>query len=106
MGSSDDSQPQAESKYITKADCCRTTTGGCFRFFITFFIESFCFSDIDPVPSFSHSPKPFVWIDALTAKDRIKIIDQILGYISFCFESRAHLSHLFALTPKTIKFNR
>ena len=34
------------------------------------------------------------------------LIDQILSYISFCFEIRAHLGHLFAQPPKIIKFNR
>ena len=33
-----------------------------------------------------------------------KIIDQILSYISFYFEIRAHLAHLFAQTPKIMKF--
>ena len=33
---------------------------------------------------------------SLTVKVRKKIIDQILGCISFCFEIPAHLGHLFA----------
>ena len=35
-----------------------------------------------------------------------KIIGHILGYISFCFEIRTHLGHLFTQTLKIIKFNR
>ena len=35
-----------------------------------------------------------------------KIIDQILGYISFCIEIRAYLGHLFAWTPEINKFNK
>ena len=38
----------------------------------------------------------FLWKRPMTVEVRKKIIDQILGYISFCIEIRAHLGHLFA----------
>ena len=50
--------------------------------------------------------KSFLWKGPLTVKDRKKFIDQILSYISFCFEISAHLGHLFVEPPKIIKFNR
>ena len=43
--------------------------------------------------------KSFLWNVPLTVKIRKKIIDQILGYISFCFE-------FCAITPRIIKCNR
>ena len=40
--------------------------------------------------------KSFLWKGPPTVKVRKKIIDQMLGHISFCFEIRAHLVRLFA----------
>ena len=53
------------------------------------------FSEISPVPHiyFFHL-KSFLWKGPLTVKVRKKIIDQILGYISFCIEIRAYLGYL------------
>ena len=64
------------------------------------------FSEISPVPHiyFFHL-KSFLWKGPLTVKVRKKIIDQILGYISFCIEIRAYLGNLFARTPEINKFN-
>ena len=42
----------------------------------------------------------------MTVKVRKNIINQILGYINFCFEMRPHLVHLFAEIPKMVKINR
>ena len=53
------------------------------------------FSEIDPVPLYFFYLKSFLWKGPLTVKVRKKIIDQILGYISFCSEIRAQLGHLF-----------
>ena len=63
------------------------------------------FSDINPVLPYFFHLKSFLWKGPLTVKVRKKFIDQIFGYISFCFEIHAHLGHLFALTPKIIKFD-
>ena len=54
-------------------------------------------SEGTPVPAFFFSLKILsygrvVWQSNLEKK----IIDQILGYISLCFEIRAHLGHPFA----------
>ena len=54
------------------------------------------FSEINPVPPYFFHLKSFLWKGPLTVKVRKKIINQILGYISFCSEIRAHLGHLFA----------
>ena len=55
------------------------------------------YSEINPVPPyiFFHLTS-FIWKGPLTVKVRKKTSDQILGYISFCIEIRAHLGHLFA----------
>ena len=49
------------------------------------------FSEINLVPPYFFHSKFFLWQGPLTVKVRKKIIVQILGYISFCFEKRAHL---------------
>ena len=54
------------------------------------------FSEINPVPPHFFHLKSFLWKDSLAVKVRKTFIDQILSYISFCFEIRAHLGHLFA----------
>ena len=54
------------------------------------------FSDINPVPPYFFHLRSFLWKEPMTVKVRKTIIDQNLGYISFCFEVRAHLDHLFA----------
>ena len=54
------------------------------------------FSEINPVPLYFFPLKIFLWKGPLTVKVREKIIDQILGYISFCIEIRLHLGHRFA----------
>ena len=64
------------------------------------------FSEIKPVPPHSFHLKSFLWKVPLTVKVRKKIIDQILGYISFCVEIRAYLGHLFAEASEINKFNR
>ena len=51
---------------------------------------------LTPCPHNCFHLKPFLWKGPLTVKVRKKFIDQILSYISFCFEIRAHLGHLFA----------
>ena len=55
------------------------------------------FSESNPVPPyyFFHL-KSLLWKGPLTVKVRKKMIDQNLGYISFCSEIGAHLGHLFA----------
>ena len=50
--------------------------------------------------------KPSLCKGPLTLNFTKEIINQILGYSSFCFEISAYLGQLFASTPKTIKFNR
>ena len=47
-------------------------------------------------PAYKASYINFLWKGPLTVKVRKKIINQILGYISFCIKIRAHLGHLFA----------
>ena len=64
------------------------------------------FSEINPVSTIFFHLKPFLRTGPLTVKVRKKIIDQILGYISFCTEIRAQSGHLFAETPEISKFNR
>ena len=64
------------------------------------------FSEINAVPPYFYHLKSFLWKGPLTVKVRKKIIDQILGYISFCIEIHGHLGHLFAQTPEINKFNR
>ena len=54
------------------------------------------FSEIDPVPPIFFHLKSFLWKAPLTVKVRKRIIDQILGYISFFIEIHAHLGHLLA----------
>ena len=54
------------------------------------------FSEINPVPPYLFHLKSFLWKSPLTVKVRKKIISQILGYISFFIEIRAHLGHFFA----------
>ena len=55
------------------------------------------FLEINPVPSyFFFHLKSFLWKGPLTVKARKTVINQILGYISFCIEIRAQLGHLFA----------
>ena len=54
------------------------------------------FSEIKPVPPYHFHVKPSLWKGPLTVKVEKKIIDQILGYISFCIEKHGHLGHLFA----------
>ena len=63
-------------------------------------------SESNPVPPIFFHLKSFLWKGPLTVKVRKKIIDQILGCISFCIEIRAYLGHLFALTPEINKFDR
>ena len=50
--------------------------------------------------------KYFLWKGPLTVKIRKKFINQTLGCINFYVEMRAHIGHIFAETPKIIKFNR
>ena len=67
------------------------------------------FSEINPVPNFFlffFDLKSFLGIGPLTVKVRKKFLDQMFGYIRFCFEIRAHVGHLFARTLKIVKFNR
>ena len=66
------------------------------------------FSEINPVPNFFFffDFKSFLGIGPLTVKVRKKFLDQMFGYIRFCFEIRAHVGHLFARTLKIVKFNR
>ena len=45
-------------------------------------------------------------MERFSDKVKKKIIEQILGYISFRFEIQAHLGHLYAYTPKIIELNR
>ena len=54
------------------------------------------FSEINPYRHIFVHLKAFLWKGPLTVKVREKMIDQVLGYISFCIEIRAHLGHLFA----------
>ena len=69
----------------------------CFRSFVKFCTQNFrFFSEINPVPAYFFSLKIFPVEGPLTVKVRKKIIDQILGYISFCIEIHAHLGHLLA----------
>ena len=54
------------------------------------------FSEFNPVPPYFFHLKSLLWKGRLTVKIKKKNIRQILGYISFYFEIRAHLDHLFA----------
>ena len=54
------------------------------------------FTESNPVPHVFFHLRSFLWKGPQTVKVRKKIIYQILGYISFCFEMRAHLANLFA----------
>ena len=78
---------------------------GCFRSYVNFYIQSSVFSEMNPQPSFFFHLKSFPWKFPLTVKAREKNMDQILSYISFCFEIRTHLGHLFVYPPKIIQFN-
>ena len=49
----------------------------------------------NPAPPYFFHLKSFLWKGPLTVKVRKKTIDQILVYIGFCLEIRAHLGHLF-----------
>ena len=99
--------PKDRINILQKIACCRITTGGAAS---TLLLNSAhkgsVFSEINPVPPYFFHLKSFLWKVLLTVKVRKKIIDEILGYISFCFEIPADLGHLFAKTPKIIKFNR
>ena len=65
------------------------------------------FLEINPVPPiFFFTENPSYGKALWQSKLEKRIIDQILGCISFCFEIRAYLGHLFAWTPQIIKFNR
>ena len=64
------------------------------------------FSEIKPAPPYFFHLKSFLWKGPLRVKVRKKIIDQVLGYSTFCIETRAHFGHLFAETPEINKFNR
>ena len=56
----------------------------------------FLFSQkLTPYPHVFFHLKFFQWKDPLTAPVCKKFINQIFSYISFCFEIRAHLGHLF-----------
>ena len=59
-------------------------------------MQSFRFLRNHPRTLIFFSVKILPMKGSLTVKVRKKIIDQILGYISFCFEIRAHLGHLVA----------
>ena len=48
-----------------------------------------------PYPHIFFHLKSFLWKSPLTVKVWKKFIDQILSYITFCFEIYAHLGHLF-----------
>ena len=54
------------------------------------------FSETNPVPPYFVHLKSFLWKGHLTVKVRKKFINQILNYISFCFEINAHSGHLSA----------
>ena len=54
------------------------------------------FQKVTPYSHIFFHLKYFLWKGPLRVKIRKKIIDQILGYISFYFEICAHLGHLFA----------
>ena len=58
--------------------------------------KAFIFSEINPDPHTFFHLKSFLRKCPLTGKVRKKIINQILSNISFCFEIRAYLGHLFA----------
>ena len=90
IGSFDDSQPQAQNKYIVTNRLLQKSYQGSFRSFV-----KFCsvFSGINHVPPYFFYLKFFLWKCPLTVKVRKKIIDQILGCISFYFEIRAHFSY-------------
>ena len=64
------------------------------------------FPEINSVPSIYFSLKILLMERSSDSQSLEKIINQILGYINFCFEILAHLGHLFAKTRKIIKFNR
>ena len=79
---------------LQRIACYKTTTASALSLSSAYKIP--VFSEINPVtPIFFHL-ESFLWKGPLTAKVRKKVIDQILGYISFCIEIRAHLGHLFA----------
>ena len=54
------------------------------------------FSDINPVPLYFFTQNPS-YGKVLSQSKFKKIFDQIWGYISFCFEIRAHLVHFFRI---------
>ena len=65
-----------------------------FRFSLSSTYKASVFSEISAAPRYFFHLKSF--LSFLTVKVRKKCIDHILSYISFCFEIRAHLGHLFA----------
>ena len=75
----------------------------------TLLLSSACkaspFSESTPVSPYFFSLKILPMEGPFDSQSRRKIIDQILGYISFCFEIHTHVDHLFAWNPKIIKFN-
>ena len=81
---------------ILQKIACKKSPGGCFHSKLSPAYKASVFAKINPVPPICFHLKCFLWKGLLTVKVRKKIIDQILGYISFCFEICAHLSHLFA----------
>ena len=54
----------------------------------------FCRLKLTPNPHIFFHLKSFLWKGLLTVKVRTKFIDQILSYISFCFEIRVLLTFL------------
>ena len=55
------------------------------------------FSEINPVPPYFFALKILPMESSSESQSyKKKIMDQMFGYISFCFEIRAHLGHLFA----------
>ena len=81
---------------ILQINCCKITTVAAFALLLSSACKSFVFSENSPIAPYFFQLKSFLWKGLLTVKVRKKIIDQILGYISFCFEIYAHLCHPFA----------
>ena len=81
---------------MLQIDCCKTTTVAAFALVLSSACKSSIFSESSPIAPYFFQLKSFLWKGLLTVKVRKKIIDQILGYISFCFEIYAHLCHPFA----------
>ena len=103
---SENSQSQAQNKYIVKNRLLQNNYWWLLPLFrYVLHTKLPFFQKLTSYPHIFFHLKHFLWKGPLTVKVRKKKIDQIWGYISFCIEILANLGHLFAKTPKINKFN-